>query len=62
MIAADEAKLNIMLPVHDELVTSSKQPEIDKIALVDCMENAYKLLVPVVAEVGVGNSWLDAKP
>ena len=62
MIAADDAGLNIMLPIHDELVISSKQPDIDKVTLVDCMENAYKLLVPVVAEVGVGNNWLDAKP
>lgn len=62
MINIDEANLNFMMCVHDEIIISTKQSEIDKCKLVDCMENSYKLIIPCVAEVGVGNNWLDAKP
>jgi len=62
MINIDEAGLQFMLCVHDEIIISSKQAEIESLKLVECMEDAYKLIVPVVAEVGIGNNWLEAKP
>lgn len=62
MIAIDDAGLSFMLCVHDEVIISSKQPEVEKDVLVGCMENAYKLVVPVVAEAGIGDNWLQAKP
>ena len=62
MIAIDEAGLDFMLCVHDENIISSRQPEIDQQTLVNCMQNAYTLCVPVVAEVGFGKNWLSAKP
>jgi len=62
MIAADEAGLDFMLCVHDELIISSANPGRDAPLLVSCMENAYTLVVPVVAEVGQGANWLKAKP
>lgn len=62
MIRIDEAGLDFMLCVHDEVIISSAQPAIDNVALVRCMEDAIPLLVPVVAEVGIGDNWLRAKP
>lgn len=62
MINIDEAGLNFMLCVHDEIIISSKQPETDKQTLVDCMQNAYKLVVPVIAEAGIGDNWFQSKP
>lgn len=62
MIDIDQAGLNFMLCVHDEIIISSPQPEIDKEKLVYCMEHAYELVVPVIAEAGIGNNWLEAKP
>lgn len=62
MINIDRAGLRFMLCVHDEIIISSSNPEQDKDTLVNCMEQAIPLLVPVVAEVGVGDSWLAAKP
>ena len=62
MIRARKAGLKIMVPVHDEIVISTSNPERDLKILQDCMENSYKLVVPVVAEAGMGNNWLEAKP
>ncbi len=56
-----ESKL--ILQVHDELIIDTVLSEIDDVSalLKDCMENAYKIDVPLVAEVSVGDNWLDAK-
>lgn len=62
MIAIDAAGLDFMLCIHDETIISSHKPEEDKESLVNCMQNAYSLCVPVVAEVGAGANWLLAKP
>ena len=29
--------------------------------MLDCMENAYAMRVPLVADVHTGNSWYDTK-
>lgn len=62
MIACHRAGLKLIFPIHDELVASSAQPEKDVLVMQECMEGVYKLIVPVVAEAGIGNSWLSAKP
>ncbi len=56
-----EAKL--ILQVHDELLLEAPMAEIEraKALLKSCMENAIKLSVPLVADVGAGESWFDAK-
>jgi DNA polymerase-1 len=52
----------MLLQVHDELVFDVYKPELEKIkTLVKTeMESAYKLSVPLVIDLGVGNNWLEA--
>ncbi|MBI4541978.1 MAG: DNA polymerase I [Gemmatimonadetes bacterium] len=53
----------LLLQVHDELVIESPAQEIDAVAhLVKThMEGAATLTVPLVAAIGIGRNWLDAK-
>ena len=54
----------MILQVHDELVFDAYKPEIEiiKPIIIECMKNAMKLPndVPVEAEIGVGENWLEA--
>ena len=53
----------LILQVHDELLVETHKDEVEdvKIIIKDCMENAIKLKVDLVAEVKEGNSWYEAK-
>lgn len=53
----------MVLQVHDELVFDVYKEELDEItSLVKAdMESAASLKVPMVAEIGVGRNWLEAK-
>lgn len=53
----------MVLQVHDELVLDVYKEEIDKVQkiVIDCMENAVKLAVPIKVDIGSGDNWLDAK-
>ncbi len=57
-------KSKMILQVHDELVFDAYKPEIETIKpiILSCMKNALKLPnnVPVEAEIGVGENWLEA--
>ncbi len=55
-------KTKMLLQVHDELVFDVYKPELETIkTLVKTeMENAYKLSVPLVVDLGVGSNWLEA--
>ena len=52
----------MLLQVHDELVFDARLDELDalKSMVVQKMEAAIALAVPMVAEVGTGNNWLEA--
>ncbi|MDR0582673.1 MAG: DNA polymerase I [Prevotellaceae bacterium] len=52
----------LILQVHDELVLDVYLPELDEVRqLVQHeMENAVPLKVPLLAEMGIGNNWLEA--
>ena len=56
-------KSKIVLQVHDELIieTLEEEKEIVKQLLINNMENACKLLVPLKADVSEGNTWYDTK-
>lgn len=58
---APNAKL--LLQVHDELIVDCPELDVEKVKsiLKECMENVMKLTVPLIAEVGVGDNWLEAK-
>jgi len=53
----------LLLQVHDELVLEAPPDEADRVtALVKThMEGAASLRVPLLADVGVGDNWMDAK-
>lgn len=53
----------LILQVHDELIIDAVENEITAVSklLQECMENAYDFDVPLVAEVAIGDNWLDAK-
>jgi DNA polymerase-1 len=57
-------KSKMILQVHDELLFDVVREEADemKALVVDCMQKAMTLPngVPVVAEAGLGNNWLEA--
>jgi DNA polymerase-1 len=52
----------MILQVHDELVFDVCKSELDKVKqlVVSEMESAYKLVAPLVVEVGTGDNWLSA--
>jgi DNA polymerase I len=57
-----EMKSKMLLQVHDELVFDARLEELDelKALVIDKMEAAVNLAVPMVAEVGTGKNWLEA--
>lgn len=58
----NDLKSKMILQVHDELVFDTCIDELDIVKKIvkDKMENAMKLNIPVVAELNVGENWLEA--
>ncbi len=58
----EKLKSKMLLQVHDELVFDAHKDELEQLKklVVDHMVNAIKLNVPIEAEVGVGDNWLEA--
>jgi DNA polymerase I len=54
----------MLMQVHDELLVEVPDDEVSKVTeiLKREMESAVSLDVPLVADVGVGDNWMDAKP
>jgi DNA polymerase-1 len=54
----------LLMQVHDELLVEVPEKEVTKVTeiLRHEMETAVSLDVPLVADVGVGDNWMDAKP
>ncbi|MDQ6608842.1 MAG: DNA polymerase, partial [Bacteroidota bacterium] len=54
----------MILQVHDELVFDAVKNEVEELepVILDCMQSAMELPngIPIVAEVGVGENWLEA--
>jgi DNA polymerase-1 len=69
MLHTDEAfrreKLNaqLLMQVHDELLVECPAEDAEQVAktLKREMENAVELDVPLIAETGIGDNWMDAK-
>ncbi len=53
----------LLLQVHDELLLEVSEDRVDEVEglVVECMESAMDLAVPLVAEAGVGRTWYDTK-
>ena len=52
----------MLLQVHDELLFDVPKPELEVVTLLirEEMQQAYKLSVPLIVEIGTGNNWLEA--
>ena len=61
-IDANTFDAKLLLQVHDELVFECHSSAADELIamVVDTMENAMQLSVPLKVEAGKGHSWLDA--
>jgi DNA polymerase I len=57
-----QLKSRMLLQVHDELVFEVFKPELDEVRTLveDKMKNAIRLDVPIVVEIGAGETWLEA--
>ena len=56
LVLAWKAGLHLLCSVHDE-INISYSDDTDKALLVNAMENAYDLDIPMVADVESGNNW-----
>ena len=52
----------MLLQVHDELVFDIHKKELEtlKPLIKETMENAYKIAIPLLVDVGLGDDWLEA--
>jgi DNA polymerase-1 len=59
----ERRQAKLLLQVHDELVLEAPPEEAEEVAALVKreMEGAFALEVPLVAEVGIGANWRDAK-
>ncbi len=59
---SEKIQSKMILQVHDELNFNVLDNELDKVRriVIEEMENALKLRVPIVADCGVGENWLEA--
>ncbi len=57
-----DLKTRMLLQVHDELVFDMHKDEADIVMplIEDAMKNALPMSVPIVVEMGLGNTWLEA--
>jgi len=62
IIEKEKLKSKMLLQVHDELVFDVHKKELEflKSMVKKEMENAYKLKIPLIVEIGIGNNWLEA--
>jgi len=55
-------KSKLVLQIHDELLFEASKDELDDLQamVVEKMEGALKLTVPVIVDSGFGESWFEA--
>ena len=60
--SSEGIKSQMILQVHDELNFNVLESELEKVKeiVIEEMQNAYKLRVPLIADYGVGKNWLEA--
>jgi len=58
----NEPSVNMIMQVHDELVFEVQERYVKEVSfkIKELMENAVKLAVPVIVQVGVGDNWDEA--
>ncbi|MBQ5716983.1 MAG: hypothetical protein IIV63_04330 [Clostridia bacterium] len=62
-LQAELPTARLILQVHDELIVEADIADADKASIIlkEEMEGAFKLSVPLTADVNVGTTWLEAK-
>ena len=52
----------MIMQVHDELVFDAHKDEVEDLRenVIELMQNAIKMKVPIEVETGVGDNWLEA--
>ena len=60
----EKLKARMLMQVHDELLVEAPAAETKRVAAIlkKEMETAVQLDVPLIADVGIGDNWMDAKP
>ncbi len=63
ILRREKLETKMLLQVHDELVFEAPPSEAEKVSKMvkHEMENVYKLDVPMIVDVGIGENWRDAK-
>jgi DNA polymerase-1 len=61
-LATQEFDAQMIMQVHDELVLEVKNEQLEAFSakLKDIMENAVKIDVPLIVDVGFGKNWGEA--
>jgi len=61
-IVAQKMKSKMVLQIHDELLFEFPESEEELLIklVVNKMENAMKLSVPLVVDYGIGENWFEA--
>ena len=61
-LAREHLSTRMLLQVHDELLFDVPKPELEVVTplIREEMQQAYKLSVPLIVEIGTGNNWLEA--
>ena len=62
LLSEGNYKSKMLLQVHDELVFDMHNDELDELSplIINEMENAHKLSVPLLVDTDKGNNWLEA--
>jgi DNA polymerase-1 len=62
LLENNDPRIKMTMQVHDELVFEVPQDLVDSVVpkLVNLMNNAAELRVPLIAESGIGNNWQEA--
>ena len=61
-LVKEKMKAKMILPIHDELLFEFPEDEEDMLIpmVLNSMENAMELSVPLVVDYGIGNNWFEA--
>lgn len=59
----ENLKARLIMQVHDELIAEAPEAEADTVKkiLAEEMENAVEMRVRLIADIGIGKTWYDAK-
>jgi DNA polymerase-1 len=62
LLAKNDSRIKMTMQVHDELIFEIHEDIVDEVTaqLVELMNNAVELSVPLIADFGIGDNWDEA--